>query len=163
MPPHRNNRTSISDFQYLDLGDTGISTIPADAISRPSNVQKLYLNGNRFQTVPSEIRAMPLTFLNMNANPIAHLDNESFAGLDRLQSLIVCGMPLLTDIGSGTFAPLKKLEALHMSQNPSLTDIHHDAFGGDDSTNNGQWPLKEVSNRASIDPRQYSFCRKNVF
>jgi len=125
----------------LDLGNTGLSEFPVDMFSSLSNVQTLYLNGNKFQTIPKEIRDMPLSFLNINANPISHLDSDSFIGLDVLQELIISGMPKLTNIGSGTFVPLKKLITLHMSQNPSLSNIHYDAFR-DHTT--AKWSLRQV-------------------
>lgn len=110
------------------MGSTDISEFPSDVFSHLQNIQTLYLNGNHFQKIPSEILNLPLAYLNMNANPISHFDNESFVGLDELQQLIISGMPKLTDIGSGTFSPLKKLGILQMSHNPSLSYIHHDAF-----------------------------------
>lgn len=106
------------------------------------NVHTLYLNGNHFQQIPNEIRNLPLAYLNMNANPISHFDNESFVGLDQLQQLIISGMPKLTDVGSGTFAPLKKLVILQMSHNPSLSYIHYDAFR--DQSTKMQWSLRQV-------------------
>lgn len=128
----------------MDLGYTSISSFPGNMFSQLSNVRTLYLNGNQFQNIPTEIRAMPLTHLNMNANPIDHLDNESFVGLDRLQQLVISGMPNLTDIGSGTFVPLKTLITLHMAHNPTLSNIHFDAFR-DHMTN--QLSLRQVRNR----------------
>lgn len=135
------NEILYFQFQYLDLGSTGLSKFPEGVFSRLSNVQTLFLNGNQFETVPREIRDMPLAFLNINANPIDHLDNESFIGLGQLQQLVISGMLKLTDIGNGTFAPLKKLVTLHLSQNPNLTNIHYDAFR-DHTTS--QWPLRQV-------------------
>lgn len=126
----------------MDLGSTDISEFPKDVFSNLHYVQTLYLNGNRFQKIPDEIRNLPLAFLNMNANPISHFDNESFVGLDQVQQLIISGMPMLTDIGNGTFAPLKKLVILQMSYNPRLSYIHHDAFR--DSFTKNQWPLRQV-------------------
>lgn len=102
--------------------------------SQMPNIETLYLNGNEFQKIPNEIQSMPLAYLNINENPISYLDNESFVGLDKLQQLIISGMPNLADIGSGTFVPLKKLIILRMAQNPSLTNIHASAFG-DHTTN----------------------------
>lgn len=131
----------ISKFQVLDLSNTGISEFPENMFSRLSNVQTLFLNGNHFQNIPKEIRDMPLAYLNLNANPIRNLDSESFVGLDKLQQLILSGMPNLTDIGSGTFAPLKKLITLRMAYNPSLSNIHYDAFR-DHTTN--QLSLRQV-------------------
>lgn len=101
----------------------------------------MYLNGNYFQNIPKEIRDMPLAYLNLNANPINYLDSESFIGLDKLQQLILSGMPNLTNIGSGTFAPLKKLITLRMAYNPYLSNIHYDAFR-DHTTN--EFSLKQV-------------------
>lgn len=110
--------------------------------SGQSNVRTLYLNGNRFGGIPKGIRDMPLTYLNMNANPVGKLDDESFVGFDTLEQLFISGMPNLTDIGDGTFVPLKKLAGLHMSHNPSLSNIDHNAFR-DYRTN--QWSLRQVS------------------
>lgn len=124
------------------MGNTDLSEFPRDVFSHLQNVQTLYLNGNHFQQIPSEIRNSPLAYLNMNANPISHFDNESFVGLDELQQLIISGMPKLTDIGSGTFAPLKKLVILQMSYNPCLSYIHDDAFR--DQSTKMQWSLRQV-------------------
>lgn len=127
----------------MDLGNTGISSFPENVFSQLSNVRTLYLNGNQFQSVPAEIRVMPLEYLNMNANPIDRLDGESFVGLDKLQQLVISGMPKLTDIGSGAFVPLKTLIALYMAHNPTLSNIHFDAFR-DHTTN--QLSLRQVRN-----------------
>lgn len=123
------------------MGNTGISEFSPGMFSPLSKVQTMYLNGNNFQTIPKEIQTMPLAYLNINANPIRYLNNESFIGLDQIQQLVICGMPELTDIGSGTFAPLKKLITLNMAFNPNLKNIHHDAFK-DHTTR--QWSLRQV-------------------
>lgn len=132
----------------LDLGYTGLSKFSTDTFSRMSNVNTLYLNGNRFRDVPKEIRHMPLAYLNINDNPIGRLDDESFVGLDRLQQLIVSGMPNLTEIGAGTFVPLKNLVTLYMSHNPVLSNINRDAFVDHAIVN--QWSLRQVREISSL-------------
>jgi len=141
-PPDVIKHFFLYTFQVLDLGNTGLSEFFTDTFSKTSNVNTLYLNGNRFREIPKEIRHMPLAYLNVNANPIGRLDNESFVGLDRLQQLIVSGMPNLTDIGAGTFVPLKNLVTLYVSHNPVLSNIHRDAFVDHTTT---QWSLRQVS------------------
>ncbi|VVC31620.1 Cysteine-rich flanking region, C-terminal,Leucine-rich repeat,Leucine-rich repeat domain, L [Cinara cedri] len=118
----------LTNLQILDLGNTDIMEFPANMFSGLSNVRTLYLNGNRFSSIPKEIRYMPLTFLNMNANPIGELDGDSFVGMDTLEQLMISSMLKLTNIGKGTFAPLKKLTTLRMTHNPSLSNIDPDAF-----------------------------------
>lgn len=84
---------------------------------------------------------MPLKYLNINANPVDRLDDESFVGLDRLQELIISSMMNLTYVGAGAFGPLRNLVTLYISQNPVLSTIHRDAFVNH-ATN--QWPLRQV-------------------
>lgn len=122
------------------MGTTGISHFPSDMFFQ-LKIETLYLNGNRFQYIPKEIRSMPLAYLNMNANPIVHLDSESFVGLDEIQQLTISGMPRLSSIESGTFAPLTKLVILHASHNPNLSYIHPDAFRDHSIIN---WSIRQV-------------------
>ncbi|XP_025199329.1 carboxypeptidase N subunit 2-like [Melanaphis sacchari] len=157
----------LKNLQVLDLSNTGISDFPPGMFSQLFNVQTLYLNGNKFQNIPMEIRTnrnMSLAYLNMNANPISNLDSESFVGLDQLQELVISGMPNLTDIGYSTFAPLKKLVILHMSYNPSLSNIHYDAFV--DNTGQQQ-SLRQLSisytNINSLDSRLYPWSMLDLF
>lgn len=126
----------------MDLSNTGLSEFVPGMFAQLFKVQTLYLNGNNFQTIPKEIRDMPLAYLNINTNPISNLDNESFIGLGEIQQLVISGMPQLTNIESGTFVPLKKLITLNMAYNPNLKNIHYDAFR-DHTTNH--WPLRQVS------------------
>lgn len=124
----------------MNLANTGISHIPTNVFSR-LKINSLYLNGNKFQKIPREIRNLPLSYLNMNSNPVNYLDDESFIGLHKLQQLVISGMPKLSNIGSGTFVPLTRLITLHMSYNPSLSHIHCDAFRDGTISN---WSLRQV-------------------
>ncbi|XP_050535618.1 leucine-rich repeat neuronal protein 1-like [Daktulosphaira vitifoliae] len=131
----------LHNLKTLHLANVGLSKFPEDSFTQ-TNIEVLYLNGNDFTTVPKGIVAMPLAFLNLNANPISDLNSGSFIGLDKLQQLIISSMPFLTNIESGTFAPLPKLITLQMSYNPKLNFIHYDAFRN--ASMKHKWSLRQL-------------------
>ncbi|XP_050440729.1 tsukushi-like [Adelges cooleyi] len=156
--------SNLCNLQVLDLANTGIAGFPSESFSH-SNVNTLYLNGNNFQSVPNEIRAMPLAYLNLNANPISNLNAESFVGFQKLQQLIISGMPKLSQIDSGTFAPLPRLITLHMSHNPNLVYIHYDAFRNQSIQQ--WWSLRQLflnnNKLGNIDSKLYPWGKLDIF
>lgn len=64
----------------------------------------------------------------MNQNPIEELDDTSFAGLHRLNEIMISGMPKLTKIGSGTFSVLENIKIVSCTYNPQLVAIEEKAF-----------------------------------
>lgn len=99
---------------------------PGIIIENMEKLKELLLVGNQFLTVPESLISIGknLQFLHMSENPIVNINEESFAGLERLEYLNISGMPDLEVIEAGSFKPLKSLEHLFCHNNLKLTDMH---------------------------------------
>jgi len=123
--------TSLRKLKVLNLAETQLSTIPDGFLHGLRDLRVLILSGNKFATVPSDLqRSINLEFLNLNNNPIATLNFESFKGMRSLKQLNISSMPLLENITCSTFTPLPELTSMWCSFNPRLRAIHAGAFKG---------------------------------
>ena len=114
----------------MNLAEANLETLPEGFLhALKGSLKVLILSGNQFTTIPAELhRATTLQYLNLNNNPIARLDSESFRGLESLKRLNISSMPSLESIGDFTFTPLKSMTTMWCSFNPKLNHIHLKAF-----------------------------------
>lgn len=113
------------------MAETQLSSIPDGFLHGLRNLKVLILSGNKFATVPPALQlSVNLEFLNLNNNPIAALNSESFKGMQSLKQLNISSMPVLENITCSTFTPLPELTSLWCSFNPRLRIIHSRAFEG---------------------------------
>ncbi|XP_054277549.1 insulin-like growth factor-binding protein complex acid labile subunit [Macrosteles quadrilineatus] len=118
----------LTELKLLSLAECKLKTLPKDAFSG-LDLTTLLLNGNQFTQVPDlQLLGNTLRVLNMNQNPIEELDDTSFAGLHRLNEIMISGMPKLTKIGSGTFSILENIKIISCTYNPQLVAIEEKAF-----------------------------------
>jgi len=123
--------TTLRKLKVLNLAETQLKSLPEGFLHGLRHLKVLILSGNQLVTVPEELqRSINLEFLNLNNNPIATLNADSFTGLKSLKQLNVSSMLLLENITSNTFTPLTELTSLWCSFNPMLNTIDSAAFNG---------------------------------
>lgn len=100
--------------------------LPSKIIEKTSKLQEIYLNGNQFLTVPESLSSLgeTLKFLHLSGNPIEVIDDESFAGLIKLEQLNISAMMQLREIRHDSLRHLTSLEVLHCRGNPKLSNFH---------------------------------------
>ena len=85
-------------------------------------VTELSLNDNQIQTLPPNgfIQFGNLQKLELNKNPIETFQNDSFQGLSKLESLVMCSVntQMWVKFESETFAPLQAIKSLTLAGVP---------------------------------------------
>lgn len=118
----------LTELKLLSLAGTKLTSLPKDAFAG-LQLTTLLLNGNQFTHVPDlKVLGNTLRILNMNQNPIQELDETSFAGLHRLNEVMVSGMTKLHTIATRTFSNLENLKVISCTYNPELANIDEYAF-----------------------------------
>ena len=121
---------SLSRLIFLNLSETGISTLPRHFLKGLLHLQSIDVSKNQFKVIPSEIHydGHELKHLKMDENPIDILKSHSFGNMIALQTLSLCKMPHLAYIHEAAFSGLRNLTVLKIDNNPDLGFIDPDAF-----------------------------------
>lgn len=96
--------------------------LPRVIFEHMNKLNELFLNGNKFLTVPESLFAVgeSLEFLHISDNPIEFIDDKSFVGLSKLKQLNISCLFELTEIKENSLKPLASLEVLHCLGNKKL-------------------------------------------
>ncbi|XP_034946576.1 tsukushin-like [Chelonus insularis] len=145
--------SSLTYLKELCLESCGLDSLPHYMLhTHKPFLKKLYLNGNRFSSIPTTLEeATALEYLNLDENPFVIIDQSNgFPKLPALKQLRICSTQDLIEIGPGAFSKLISLEELYLCNNPRLKHIDEDAlvFHG---PNGAIWPpIKklDISNNA---------------
>ncbi|KAJ8414643.1 hypothetical protein AAFF_G00038450 [Aldrovandia affinis] len=113
----------------VDASHNLLTAVTRGLPGNPPNIQSLTLAGNRLEAVP-KLQGLGLRYLNLDANPIAAIGQEAFAGLTDLVHLSLSGLQELTTVQPGAFHDLQSLQVLDMSNNPRLTLLDPEVFRG---------------------------------
>lgn len=116
----------------VDLSHNQLTSVSAEPHGRPLHVQSLNLTANRLRSVP-RLAGLPLRYLNLDSNPIAHIRGGAFAKLKDLVYLSVSGLHQLQDVEPHAFMGLQSLQVLDLSNNPRLSTLSPAVFSGLDS------------------------------
>ena len=146
ISPASGDFTGLSSLEVLDLGNTALTTLPADVFDGLSSLKGLSLSRNDFTTLPAGVfdglSALEELFLysnNLNTLPAGVFDSlSSLEALwlysndlntlpdgvfDSLSSLVVLGLDdnALTTLPDGVFDSLSALERLYLGENALTT------------------------------------------
>ncbi len=107
------NSYSSNKYYYRRCND--FTSMPLDI---PMGATRLYINGNPFNTFPANglVDRPTITYIDMQYNSIAHLENGALAGLDDL-STVYLNYNDLTEIRPGQFDGLTELSYLSLTHN----------------------------------------------
>lgn len=100
--------------------------LPDIIFEHMSKLSELYLNGNKFLSVPKSLVAVgkSLQYLHLSENPIEFIEESSFVDLSELKQLNISALPELSEILQDSFKPLLSLEVLHCRGNKKLTSFN---------------------------------------
>ncbi|XP_030004454.1 toll-like receptor 1 [Sphaeramia orbicularis] len=76
-----------SNFERIDLSNTGITTITQDDLSPFTRLTDLHLSFNRIQAIPASLKAPALVSLYIDQNAITSISKEALSGFTSLQIL----------------------------------------------------------------------------
>lgn len=116
---------SLKKIECLDLSHSNLTLLPAELFNEMHSIKELYLNGNRFNTVPMTLPLLGGSLLNLciSSNLITVISNDSFKGLGQLTHLFINENDLI-EIEADAFAPLTSLVILNCSRNSNLSKFH---------------------------------------
>lgn len=100
--------------------------LPEIVFEHMVKLSEIFLNGNKFLTVPESLAAVgkSLQFLHLSENAIEEINNQSFVGLFQVQQLNISGLPDLQVIKKDSMKPLASLEVLHCRGNKKLKSFN---------------------------------------
>ncbi|KAM4628144.1 tsukushi isoform 2-T3 [Polymixia lowei] len=116
----------------VDLSHNQLMTVSRSLHGGVLHIQSLSLAANRLMSVP-KLAGLPLRYLNLDGNPIAHIEEGAFAQLKDLVHLSLSGLHELREIKPQSFTGLQSLQALDLSNNPKLKTLIPAVFSGLDS------------------------------
>ncbi|KAE8627952.1 hypothetical protein XENTR_v10007232 [Xenopus tropicalis] len=116
----------------INLGNNNIRSIHRGAERPVPNIHSLTLSGNDLLSVP-DLHGIPLRHLDLDRNPLAKIEKESFLGLEGLTHLSLSDLPNLREVSPYSFKTLPSLLDLDLSSNPQLKSLSSDMFFGLDS------------------------------
>ncbi|XP_043933350.1 extracellular matrix protein 2 [Protopterus annectens] len=126
----------VPNIEWIDLSKNKITSVGIDlkAFSKLKKLERLYLDGNLLEQMPSELPST-LKEVKINDNNLKRIDESSFQDLSNLVTLELEGNKL--DEGSTStlaFKPLKELSYLRLGKNrfrtipqglpPSIQELH---------------------------------------
>lgn len=108
---------NLPDLTSLNLSSNLIAAPNSISLTNISQLESLDVSGNRLNVVPNNLWSQmgKLRHLHVSANPIHVLHDESFIGLDHLQSLSLVNLTRLTTIAPKALLPLFSLKSLTIS------------------------------------------------
>lgn len=100
--------------------------LPGILLEHMEKLSEIFLNGNKFLTVPESLATVgkSLEFLHLSDNPIEEINDQSFAGLLKVQQLNISALPDLKEIKKDSMKALISLEVLHCRGNKQLTSFN---------------------------------------
>lgn len=122
--------SSLKRLEMLNLSYTDIDTLPMKLFEETKVLRELFVQGNRFKTIPESVNALGRTLkvLNFGDNPIEVVDRDAFMSLKYLTHLYLDNMTKLNEIEPGAMLPLKGLQLLSCRHNPKLTVFDLDSL-----------------------------------
>ncbi|XP_058886572.1 tsukushi-like isoform X1 [Acipenser ruthenus] len=114
---------------HLDLSNNVLTAVSRNPHSSSPNIQSLSLAGNRLTAVPL-LQSVPVRSLNLDGNPIPHIQENAFVGMTELTHLSLSSLPALTSIQPNSFKGLQNLQVLDLSNCPKLKDLKPEVFSG---------------------------------
>ncbi|KAF7987842.1 hypothetical protein HCN44_003705 [Aphidius gifuensis] len=145
--------SDLRDIEELNIAYCDLGELPEHFFhSTQSSLKRLYLNGNRFTSVPDALEdAKSLEYLNLDENLFKDINKQNnFPSLNKLKILSLRSLPHLTKISDSAFSELTALEELYLEDCPRLKEIHEDAFVKH-SIHGAIWPqlkILDISNNA---------------
>lgn len=121
------NAVHVSRLRELDLGDTGIASVPD--IQSFSSLKRLYLDSNRITTIPQAAfqSLQRLEVLHLDGNNIGNIVGGTFASLKMLKVLDL-SRNYLRVLPEYALDGLENLYSLRLYENPYLSEIHRSVF-----------------------------------
>ena len=109
---------SLSTLKHLGFASNNFGNPDPNLFSRLSNLEKLYISGNKFTSLPanvfSNLRALKL--LNLRSNDIRSLAANLFSDLSNLEDLLLHGNEI-TSLDANVFSSLPNLKKLELRDN----------------------------------------------
>ena len=108
---------NLPELTSLNLSSNLIAAPNSISLTNISQLQSLDVSGNRLNVVPNNLWSQMgrLRQLDVSANPIQVLHEESFLGLDHLESVSLVNLTRLTTIAPKALYPLFNLKSLTIS------------------------------------------------
>lgn len=108
---------NLPELTSLNLSGNLIAAPNSISLTNISQLEDLDVSGNRLNVVPNNLwsQMMGLRRLDVSGNPIHVIHEESFLGLDHLESLVLVDLSRLTTIASKALYPLFNLKSLTIS------------------------------------------------
>lgn len=116
----------------VDLSHNELASVTTTPRGKLLHIQTLNLSANRLSSVP-RLPGLPLRYLNLDGNPIAHIAEGAFAPLKDLVYLSISGLDGLQGIAPRSFEGLQSLQVLDLSHNHMLKALSPAVFSGLDS------------------------------
>ena len=122
--------STFSNLESLFLNGNKITTIQSNAFQGLNNLKDLPLSGNRITTIePNAFQGLNnLKDLHLSGNRITTIEPNAFQGLDNLKNLNLY-FNRITTIQTNAFQGLGSLKSLVLTNNP-ITTIQTNAFKG---------------------------------
>ena len=120
------NGIGTTTLTELNLSSNQITSIEGDVFSSFSSLKALHLVNNRLTTVPSEAIKGPtmLQFLDLSFNRLETIEDNSFAGMNNLDTLNIGEMNSLLTISENAFVGMPKILIFTLHGNKNLTELN---------------------------------------
>ena len=108
---------NLPELTHLNLTSNLIAAPNSISLTNISLLESLDLSGNRLNVVPNNLwgQAARLRRLDVSGNPVQVLHEESFLGLDHLESVTLVNLTRLTTVAPKALYPLFNLKSLTIS------------------------------------------------
>ncbi|XP_051964776.1 leucine-rich repeat neuronal protein 1-like [Xyrauchen texanus] len=120
----------LSKLHSLVLAGMGLREIPEGAFQGLEYLESLSFFDNKLTTVPKKaLLVLPsIKFLDLNKNPIIHIQEGDFQDFPHLEELSLNNMEELVAVEKGAFSNLPQMAKLELYNNPHLFFIDRAAF-----------------------------------